>query len=131
AALQQALQAAAADQLFVLQVGECAERFAEANPLFVRDKLLFYEQLAETLAIQIDRPVLLIGRLAGQFAKPRSQAFEDWDARRVLTYRGDMVHGEDRRVPDPQRMLMAYDCSSLILEEVARRRLQGPSSRLA
>ncbi len=106
---------------FFLHIGDCAEVFSEVEKTFVQEKLRFYRQLANCLATTLNKEVVIIARMAGQFAKPRSQVYEIHQDRSVLSYRGDMIHEQELcqghgRTPDPRRMLRAYEESAKILQ---------------
>ncbi len=97
---------------FLLQGGDCAESFAEFHPNTVRDTLRVILQMAVVLTFASKRPVVKVGRLAGQFAKPRSAPTETVDGVTLPSYFGDIVNGIDftreARSNDPQRMVRAY-----------------------
>ena len=97
---------------FVLQGGDCAESFAEFHPDNIRDTFRVLLQMAVVLTFGAACPVVKIGRMAGQFAKPRSSPTETGDGVELPSYRGDIVNGIEfdagARVPDPERMLRAY-----------------------
>lgn len=101
---------------FLLQGGDCAESFAEFNADNIRDMFKVMMQMAVVLTFAGGCPVVKVGRLAGQFAKPRSSDFEEKDGKKLPSYRGDIVNGnefsESARIPDPHRMIKAYNQSS-------------------
>ncbi|MFJ2032085.1 class II 3-deoxy-7-phosphoheptulonate synthase [Streptosporangium sp. NPDC087985] len=113
------LAAVARGEAFVLQGGDCAETFAGATADDVRNKLKTLLQMAIVLTYAAKVPVVKIGRMAGQFAKPRSKNTEIRDGVELPAYRGDMVNGFDftaqSRVPDPWRLLRAYHSSAVTL----------------
>ncbi|GII57190.1 phospho-2-dehydro-3-deoxyheptonate aldolase [Planotetraspora thailandica] len=117
--LKQSLAAVARGEAFVLQGGDCAETFAGATAENVRNKLKTLLQMAIVLTYAGRVPVVKIGRLAGQFAKPRSSGSETRDGVELPAYRGDMVNGFDftpeARTPDPGRLLRAYHSSAVTL----------------
>jgi len=102
----------AAGRAFLLQGGDCAESFAEFSPQSVQDTFRVLLQMAVVLTFAAACPVVKVGRLAGQFAKPRSSNVEQMGDVTLPSYRGDIVNGieftEAARVPDPGRMLRAY-----------------------
>lgn len=105
---------------FILQAGDCAETFADFNTFNVRDTFRLMLQMALILTFVGEKPVTRIGRVAGQFAKPRSNATEpSADGDDILTYRGDMINGfgatAASRAPDPGRMERAYFQSAATL----------------
>jgi 3-deoxy-7-phosphoheptulonate synthase len=97
---------------FLLQGGDCAESFAEHGPDTIRDFFRVFLQMAVVLTFAGGSPVVKVGRIAGQFAKPRSAPTETQDGVELPSYRGDIINGieftEEARTPDPQRMHMAY-----------------------
>ena len=104
---------------FLLQGGDCAESFAEFHPDTVRDTFRVLLQMAVVLTYGAKMPVIKVGRLAGQFAKPRSSDSETVDGTTLPAYRGDMINGmpfeEGARMPAPKRMLQAYGQSASTL----------------
>ncbi len=106
-------------EAFLLQGGDCAETFADFSADNIRDKLKVLLQMAVVLTYGAQLPVVKIGRIAGQFAKPRSADLETRDGVTLPSYRGDMVNGLDftseARVPDPQRLMRVYNTASSTL----------------
>ncbi len=104
---------------FLLQGGDCAESFTDFSANGIRDTFKALLQMAVVLSFAGRRPVTKIARVAGQFAKPRSAAFEEVDGLALPSYRGDIINGADfnavARIPDPERMLKAYYQSSATL----------------
>ncbi len=100
-------------QGFLLQAGDCAESFAEFHPNYIRDTFRVIMQMAVVLSFASGVPVTKVGRLAGQFAKPRSSPIEEKDGIKLPSYLGDMINGiefnENSRIPNPERMLQAYN----------------------
>ena len=98
---------------FLLQAGDCAERFAEFNPNYIRDTFRVIMQMAVILSFASGVPVVKLGRLAGQFAKPRSSPIEKKGDLELPSYLGDMINCIDfskkAREPDPERMIQAYN----------------------
>lgn len=117
--LQQRLGAVANGEAFLLQGGDCAESFAEFSANNIRDSFKVLLQMAVVLTYGASMPVVKIGRMAGQFAKPRSAPTEVIDGVELPSYRGDMINGmsfsEDERIPDPRRLLRVYEQSSATL----------------
>lgn len=111
-ALKAELAKAAEGKAFLLQGGDCAESFAEFNEANLRGFFRVLLQMTMALMYGAGQPVVKVGRIAGQFAKPRSAPMESENGVELPSYRGDMVNGmefEDaRRVADPDRMLHAY-----------------------
>ena len=110
--LKRELAEVAEGRAFLLQGGDCAESFAEFSADNIRDTFKVMLQMAVVLTFGAKCPVVKIGRMAGQFAKPRSAPFEVVGGRELPSYRGDIINGFDateaERVPDPERMLQAY-----------------------
>uniref|UniRef100_A0A0D3GTQ2 Phospho-2-dehydro-3-deoxyheptonate aldolase n=1 Tax=Oryza barthii TaxID=65489 RepID=A0A0D3GTQ2_9ORYZ len=110
--LEERLADAAMGRAFVLQGGDCAESFKEFNANNIRDTFRILLQMGAVLMFGGQMPVVKVGRMAGQFAKPRSDSFEERDGVKLPSYRGDNINGdtfdEKSRVPDPQRMIRAY-----------------------
>ena len=104
---------------FLLQGGDCAESFAEFHPDNVRDTFRVLLQMAVVLTFGATLPVVKVGRLAGQFVKPRSDDTETVDGETLPSYRGDMVNSmaftAEARVPDPERLLRGYNQSASTL----------------
>ena len=117
--LRERLAAVTRGEAFVLQGGDCAETFAGATADAVRAKLQTILQMAVVLTYGASVPIVKIGRLAGQFAKPRSGPTETRDGVELPAYRGDAVNGFDftpqARAHDPDRMLRAYHCAAVTL----------------
>ena len=117
--LKERLAAVARGEAFVLQGGDCAETFAGSTADAIRGKLRTLLQMAVILTYAASVPVVKIGRLAGQFAKPRSSDTETRDGTVLPAYRGDAVNGleftAEARAPDPQRMLRACHYSAATL----------------
>ena len=111
-ALEQELAAAQDGRAFLLQGGDCAESFADFHPDTIRDTFRVMLQMAVVLTYASRLPVVKLGRMAGQFAKPRSSDVEVRGDVALPAYRGDMVNGIDftseARTPDPARMLRGY-----------------------
>jgi 3-deoxy-7-phosphoheptulonate synthase len=110
--LTAALGDVAQGKAFLLQGGDCAESFAEFHPDNIRDTFRVLLQMAVVLTFSGSMPVVKVGRIAGQFAKPRSAPTETVDGVELPSYRGDIVNGPDftaeARVPDPERLVQAY-----------------------
>ena len=120
--LRQRLADAARGEAFVLMGGDCAETFAAATADNIRDRIKTILQMAAVLTYGASTPVVKVGRIAGQFAKPRSKDTETRGEVTLPAYRGDLVNDFDftsgARVPDPQRLLQAYHTSSATLNLV-------------
>ncbi|MBM3565637.1 MAG: 3-deoxy-7-phosphoheptulonate synthase class II [Alphaproteobacteria bacterium] len=117
--LKSRLASVEAGKAFLLQGGDCAESFAEFHPNNIRDTFRVLLQMAVVLTFGAACPVVKVGRMAGQFAKPRSAPTETIDGVTLPAYRGDMVNGMDftpeSRIPDPKRMIQAYNQSAATL----------------
>ena len=117
--LKSQLADAAEGKAFLLQGGDCAESFREFHPNNIRDTFRVLLQMAVVLTFAASCPVVKVGRLAGQFAKPRSSDMETIDGITLPSYRGDIINGidftEGARIPDPKRMLRAYSQSAATL----------------
>jgi len=117
--LKKQLAAVANGEAFLLQGGDCAESFSEHGADNIRDFFRVFLQMAVVLTFAGAQPVVKVGRIAGQFAKPRSSDNETKDGVTLLSYRGDIVNGteftEAARVPDPARQEMAYRQSAATL----------------
>jgi 3-deoxy-7-phosphoheptulonate synthase len=109
----------AAGDAFLLQGGDCAESFAEFHPNNIRDTFRVLLQMAVVLTFASKLPVVKVGRMAGQFAKPRSSPTEIIDGVELPSYLGDNVNGIDftpeSRRNDPQRMIRAYSQAAATL----------------
>jgi 3-deoxy-7-phosphoheptulonate synthase len=117
--LKDRLAAVAAGEAFVLQGGDCAETFSGSTVDAVREKLETLLQMALVLTYAASVPVVKIGRMAGQFAKPRSRPTESRDGVELPAYRGDAVNGfeftPEARRPDATRLLQAYNSAAVTL----------------
>jgi 3-deoxy-7-phosphoheptulonate synthase len=117
--LKRALAKVAAGEAFLLQGGDCAESFAEHSADNIRDFFRVFLQMAVVLTFAGSCPVVKVGRIAGQFAKPRSAPTEKVGDAELPSYRGDIVNGiefePEAREPDPRRQLEAYRQSAATL----------------
>jgi 3-deoxy-7-phosphoheptulonate synthase len=117
--LQASLGQVAEGKAFLLQGGDCAESFAEFHPDNIRDTFRVLLQMAVVLTFAAGVPVVKVGRIAGQFAKPRSDDFETQGDVKLPSYRGDNINGGEftpqSRIPDPQRLLQANAQSAATL----------------
>ncbi len=120
--LKEKVAAAGRGDAFLLQGGDCAETFAGATADNTRNKLRVLLQMAVVLTYAASVPVVKVGRLAGQYAKPRSSDTETRDGVTLPAYRGDAVNGyeftPESRIPDPQRLLDVYHASASTLNLV-------------
>ena len=117
--LKRALGKVANGDAFLLQGGDCAESFAEHSADNIRDFFRLFLQMAVVLTFAGSSPVVKVGRVAGQFAKPRSSPNEKIGDVELPSYRGDVVNGIEftaaARIPDPERQIMAYRQSAATL----------------
>ncbi len=117
--LKRQLALACEGKAFILQGGDCAESFSEFGATKIRDTFRVLLQMAVTLTYGGSLPIIKMGRMAGQFAKPRSADTETIDGVELPSYRGDIINKlaftEEARVPDPQRMIRAYNQSASTL----------------
>ncbi|MFT5661441.1 MAG: 3-deoxy-7-phosphoheptulonate synthase [Sulfurimonas sp.] len=106
-------------EAFLLQGGDCAESFSEFHADNIRDSFKAMMQMAIVMTYAGGLPVVKVGRMAGQFAKPRSADTETFDGVTHASYRGDIINGSEftsaARVPDPERMIKAYNQASATL----------------
>ncbi|MCB1450237.1 MAG: 3-deoxy-7-phosphoheptulonate synthase class II [Nitratireductor sp.] len=118
-ALKKQLANVAEGKAFLLQGGDCAESFAEHGADNIRDFFRVFLQMSVVLTYAAAKPVVKVGRIAGQFAKPRSSDFEKQGDVTLPSYRGDIINGieftEASRIPDPERQIMAYRQSAATL----------------
>lgn len=118
-ALQAQLANVSRGDAFLLQGGDCAESFAEHGADNIRDFFRVFLQMAVVLTFAAARPVVKVGRIAGQFAKPRSSDTESQNGETLPSYRGDIINGIEfeaaKRQPDPERQIMAYRQSAATL----------------
>jgi 3-deoxy-7-phosphoheptulonate synthase len=117
--LKKTLAQVAAGEAFLLQGGDCAESFAEHGANNIRDFFRLFLQMAVVLTYAAASPVVKVGRIAGQFAKPRTSPTEKRGKIELPVSRGDIINGTDftaeARTPDPRRQLEAYRQSAATL----------------
>ncbi|QXE33240.1 3-deoxy-7-phosphoheptulonate synthase [Streptomyces sp. GMY02] len=135
ATLGQGLAEVALGRARVVQAGDCAESFYESGAAHTAAKVAAIDALADRMAALAGQSVLRIGRIAGQYAKPRSAPVEVVDGVKLPVFRGHMVNQETvselARRPDPRRMVWAYHASAEILSDLrARRRAAADGGRL-
>src|ERR1700759_5640310 len=132
--LKKSLARVAAGEAFLLQGGDCAESFAEHGANNIRDFFRVFLQMAVVLTFAGSSPVVKVGRIAGQFAKPRSSPTEKRNGIELPSYRGDIINGndftEEARRPDPRRQVEAYRQSAATLN-LLRAFAQGGYANLA
>ena len=117
--LKKSLAQVVEGKAFLLQGGDCAESFAEFHPDNIRDTLKAILQMSLVLTYSASMPVVKLGRIAGQFSKPRSSPTEKKGDKELPSYLGDNINGtefsESARIPDPKRLFRAYSQSASTL----------------
>jgi 3-deoxy-7-phosphoheptulonate synthase len=117
--LRESLALVSEGRAFLLQAGDCVESFNEISTMRIREKLKIMLQMSAVLTYGATLPVVKLGRIAGQFTKPRSEPFEQVGDELIPSFRGHMVNDEARtaeaRVPDPRRMVEGYNQSASTL----------------
>ena len=112
-------RAIARGDAFLLQGGDCAESFDECTSDNVVQKLKILLQMSLVMLVGLKKPIIRVGRMAGQYAKPRSEDYETRDGVTLPSYRGDLINRpeftEEARTPDPQLMLRGYERAALTL----------------
>ncbi|NVJ59454.1 MAG: 3-deoxy-7-phosphoheptulonate synthase [Gammaproteobacteria bacterium] len=120
--LKQHLAEASGGKVFILQGGDCAESFANCSQTSINRKLSTLLQMSLLLSLNIGKPVIRVGRMAGQYAKPRSSHTETVNGVSLPSYRGDLINGHkfdaDSRRPNPSRLLKGYSFASLTLNYI-------------
>ena len=120
--LKHALARASKGEVFILQGGDCAESFADCRDDVLKNKLKILLQMSLVLIYGMRKPVVRVGRIAGQYAKPRSSDVETRNGITLPSYRGDLVNSpeftESARVPNPKRMLTGYSRSAMTLNYI-------------
>jgi 3-deoxy-7-phosphoheptulonate synthase len=111
--LKEKLAAAGRGEAFLLQGGDCAESFSDFNSDNIKNLFKLMLQMNMVLMYSTGKPVVKVGRIAGQFAKPRSSDFEEVDGVKLPSYRGDIINSieftKEARVPNPNNMIQAYN----------------------
>jgi 3-deoxy-7-phosphoheptulonate synthase len=120
--LKECLREAGRGNAFILQAGNCAERFSDCNDRTILNQLKILLQMSVILTYGVRKAVVRIGRIAGQYAKPRSKEYETIKGARIPAYRGDSVNAPEpslkARTPDPQRLLASYYHSAITLNHI-------------
>lgn len=118
-ALKEKLAQASMGKAFLIQGGDCAETFDSCNSVKLVNMLKVMLQMSFILIHEMGIPIIRVGRVAGQYAKPRSQNYEEVNGEQMMSYRGDLINSylpnRDARVPDPQRLVTAYQKAALSL----------------
>jgi 3-deoxy-7-phosphoheptulonate synthase len=112
---------AASGKAFIIQGGDCTESFFDVKPAIIQKKIMLLREQSTRLSKGLGLPVVQFGRIAGQYAKPRSSPFETLpDGTLINAFRGDNVNGFGlhERVPDPQRLLMGYFYAAVTLNSI-------------
>jgi len=116
------LTQAANNQAFIFQGGDCAESFAECRAENINSKLKMMMQISLVLLANLNKPIISIGRIAGQFAKPRSSSYEAQNGYDLPSYQGDLINqktfSEAARAPNPTRMLEGYDHAARTMQHL-------------
>ena len=120
--LKEQIAQAQAGNRFILQGGDCAESFEECNSEVITNRLKVLLQMSLALTHGLQKPVVRIGRFAGQYAKPRSSDLETRDGVTLPSYRGDLVNSveftPEARRPDPRRLIQGHAMSSMTMNFV-------------
>ena len=117
--LKEKLASAGRGEAFLLQGGDCAESFADFNAPNIKNLFKLMLQMNMVLMYSTGKPIVKVGRVAGQFAKPRSSDFEEINGVKLPSYRGDIINcmefSEEARIPNPENMIKAYNQSASTL----------------
>lgn len=117
--LKSAIARAGRGEAFILQGGDCAESFSECHADNISNKLKILLQMSLVLTHGMRKPIIRIGRIAGQYAKPRSNDLETINGESLPSYRGDLINSPEftlkARIPDPRLMLQGYHCAVMTL----------------
>ncbi|WP_133138956.1 3-deoxy-7-phosphoheptulonate synthase class II [Legionella genomosp. 1] len=117
--LRKEIALAGQGKAFILQGGDCAESFTECRSDIISNKLKILLQMSLILLHGMRKPIIRVGRIAGQYAKPRSSDFETIDGVTLPSYRGDLVNSPQfsaqSRIPNPKLMLQGYSCAAMTL----------------
>lgn len=120
--LKKAMALAGRGEAFILQGGDCAESFNDCRSEIISNKLKIMLQMSLVLLHGMRKPIIRIGRIAGQYAKPRSSDFETIDGITLPSYRGDLVNSQQfeaqARIPNPKLMLQGYSCAAMTLNYI-------------
>lgn len=126
--LKQAIARAGRGEAFILQGGDCAESFADCRSDIITNKLKILLQMSLVLLHGMRKPIIRIGRIAGQYTKPRSSDDETIDGITLPSYRGDLINSPEftalARTPDPKLLLKGYSCAAMTLNYI-RALLEG------
>lgn len=126
--LRKAFGSASRGEAFILQAGDCAESFNDCRSEVISNKIKIMLQMSLVLLHGMRKPIIRVGRIAGQYAKPRSSDFETIDGVTLPSYRGDLVNSQQfdsqSRTPNPKLMLQGYSCAAMTLNYI-RALVQG------
>lgn len=121
-ALKKAMALAGRGEAFILQGGDCAESFHDCRSEIISNKLKIMLQMSLVLLHGMRKPIIRVGRIAGQYAKPRSSDFETINGVTLPSYRGDLVNSQQfdaqARIPNPKLMLQGYSCAAMTLNYI-------------
>lgn len=117
--LKKEIARAGRGEVFILQGGDCAESFNDCRSEIISNKLKIILQMSLILLHGLRKPIIRVGRIAGQYAKPRSSDYETIEGVTLPSYRGDLVNSpeftQEAREPNPKLLLQAYNCSAITL----------------
>ncbi|WP_419420287.1 3-deoxy-7-phosphoheptulonate synthase class II [Legionella sp. D16C41] len=120
--LKKAIALAGRGEAFILQGGDCAESFNDCRSEIINNKLKIMLQMSLVLLYGMRKPIIRVGRIAGQYAKPRSSEFETINGITLPSYRGDLVNSQQfnaqSRIPNPKLMLQGYSCAAMTLNYI-------------
>jgi len=120
--LKKAIALAGRGEAFILQGGDCAESFDDCRSEIISNKLKIILQMSLVLLHGMRKPIIRVGRIAGQYAKPRSSDFETIDGITLPSYRGDLVNSQQfdaqSRIPNPKLLLQGYSCAAMTLNYI-------------
>ena len=120
--LKHAIARAGRGEAFILQGGDCAESFADCHSDVITNKLKILLQMSLVLLHGMRKPIIRIGRIAGQYTKPRSSDVETIDGITLPSYRGDLINSSEfnteARTPDPKLLLKGYGCAAMTLNYI-------------
>lgn len=120
--LKQGIASAGRGEAFILQGGDCAESFNDCRENIITNKLKILLQMSLVLLHGLRKPIIRIGRIAGQYAKPRSSDVETIDGVTLPSYRGDLVNlpafNSQSRTPNPKFLLQGYNCAAITLNYI-------------
>ena len=120
--LKHAIARAGRGEAFILQGGDCAESFADCRSDVITNKLKILLQMSLVLLHGMRKPIIRIGRIAGQYTKPRSSDVETIDGITLPSYRGDLINSSEfnaeARIPDPKLLLKGYGCAAMTLNYI-------------